>query len=249
MLSTLRNLCLTDGPQVTPLAEFNVLADSYAAARIYALTSADPSSTMPPPPLDPEGTSTLPPYPKHLSRPLNLTLFSLDITERHVLSRDVFDSKIPPLLSRGSPLAEWSRAFLGRMLEKMIWLHEGQDGSAGPILALHDPMCVWYVLTREDSRWTFASGRWGEDGEREDIRVETQGQWTKGMTLVDRRTRKTRSGHEQAPHDRGNRFGKSSGNRVRRVLESPGSEGFGAWMLDRILGSQESSSLNAIHSS
>lgn len=65
--------------QVTPVAEFNTYADSIAAARVYALTSALPESTMPPTPPAPPGKEHdhLKPYPKNLSKKLNVAMFPL----------------------------------------------------------------------------------------------------------------------------------------------------------------------------
>ena len=69
--------------QVTPVAEFNVHADSVAAARVFALTSKKPSSTMPPIPRRQEDyglddtSAVFGPYPSTLTKQLNLTLFSL----------------------------------------------------------------------------------------------------------------------------------------------------------------------------
>ena len=76
---------LNNRNQVTPVAEFNVHADSVAAARVFALTSKNPAMTLPHVPLrdpndqDAEGHSItkLRPYPSKLSKPLSLTLFSL----------------------------------------------------------------------------------------------------------------------------------------------------------------------------
>lgn len=80
--------------QITPVAEFNTFADSVAAARVYALSSPQPHSTMPPvppaPPGSPEGTTPPPylaPYPQKLSRRSKITLFPLDITNYHSLTR------------------------------------------------------------------------------------------------------------------------------------------------------------------
>jgi hypothetical protein len=53
-------------------AEFNVFADSVAAARVFALTSARPAGTMPPPHA---ARAILPDYPPLLERPLRLVLF------------------------------------------------------------------------------------------------------------------------------------------------------------------------------
>ena len=65
---------LNERNQMTPVAEFNTFADSYAAARVYALTSPTPKTTLPPiPPAPPgktEGTAPPPfldPYPENLS--------------------------------------------------------------------------------------------------------------------------------------------------------------------------------------
>ena len=212
---------------VTPVAEFNVFADAYAAARVYALTSPNPASTMPPPPSPREGSPVqLNPYPPNLSKQLKLTLMSLDITEHHALSRGLFRSIASPAASSGSPLAHWMVAFMGYMLDKMSRLNHGQEGDAAA-LALHDPMCIWYVLTQDHPGW---------EASVQDIRVETSGQWTKGMTVADRRSRKRRDSDGEVPHDRGNWLGRESGNRVRKMVGSPGVDLLGGYMLERILG-------------
>jgi inosine-uridine nucleoside N-ribohydrolase len=216
---------------VSPVAEFNVFADASAAARVYALTSLNPSSTMPPPPLDPTSTTTLPPYPPHLSRPLRLTLLSLDITENHVLSRAQFESHIAAPLKAGSPLAEWLSAFMTPMLNKMERLHIGHSGESAS-LALHDPLTIWYVLTREMSGWEPSPAK----PRFEDIRVETLGQWTKGMTMLDRRTRHRRNSDGPVPHDRDNWLGSRSGNQILRMQRSGFEETFGEEMMRVILG-------------
>jgi hypothetical protein len=66
--------------QVTPVAEFNTYADSIATARVYALTSPTPNSTIPPALPGSESLPHLAPYPAKLSRQLKLTVFPLDIT-------------------------------------------------------------------------------------------------------------------------------------------------------------------------
>lgn len=70
--------------QVTPTAEFNFHADSVAAARVFALTSKIPSSTMPQIPQRPDdkisasiSCAFLGPYPPSVSKQLDLTLFPL----------------------------------------------------------------------------------------------------------------------------------------------------------------------------
>ena len=59
---------------MTPGAEFNTYADSVAAARVFALTSPNPSTTLPP---ILHGKRNLPAYPKTLSKRLTLKLFPL----------------------------------------------------------------------------------------------------------------------------------------------------------------------------
>jgi len=58
---------------MTPGAEFNTYADSVAAARVYALTSPNPKTTMPPI----VGKKSLPAYPENLSKQLKVKMFPL----------------------------------------------------------------------------------------------------------------------------------------------------------------------------
>jgi len=62
---------------MTPGAEFNTYADSVAAARVYALTSPNPETTMPP---MVGGKAQLPAYPKGLSKKLRVKMFPLGKT-------------------------------------------------------------------------------------------------------------------------------------------------------------------------
>ncbi len=95
-------------------------------------------------------------------------------------------------------------------------------------LALHDPLCVWYCMAELDPKWKFIEG--------EDIRVETSGQWTRGMCVVDRRnrTRNPDSNDDDVPGDTDGWLHGGYGNRLRRCIQSPGHETFGGYMLKRI---------------
>jgi inosine-uridine nucleoside N-ribohydrolase len=166
---------------VTPNAEFNTFADAVATARVFALTSPNPFSTMPPESPLTSNIKTLGAYPKGLSRKLKLTLFPLDITSRHLLYRADLNTKLEPLKKAGSPLAEWTSAFMNKTFEKVESLTFKQTN---PGLELHDPLCIWYMLTRSAPNWMVAPKA------PEDIRVETGGQWTRGMHVIDRRMRK-----------------------------------------------------------
>lgn len=240
---------------ITPVAEFNTYADAVATARVLALTSPDPSSTMPPPPAK---QSTLKPYPAKLSKRLNLTLFPLDITTPHLLTKSMYNARVQPLIKAGSPLAEWTSVFLGKTFDKIDSLTNGQSD---PGLSLHDPLCVWYMLSRASPNWMTAPKG------PEDIRVETAGQWTRGMHVIDRRNRRKAgvdptqvkspgavdivnpmeslnavvSGGDDGegdtvPGDTMAWLSASKGNRVNRMVSSPGEEAFGKYLLERIFG-------------
>ncbi|KAG9957727.1 nucleoside hydrolase, partial [Aureobasidium melanogenum] len=216
---------------VTPVAEFNTYADSIATARVYALTSPTPNSTIPPSPPALPGSQSLPhlaPYPAKLSRQLKLTVFPLDITTPHKITRGQVKQTIQPLIEAGSPLAEWTAAFLNSTFDKVESLMEGISGdSVG--LELHDPLCIWYALTHDDAGWKIKKD--------EDIRIETTGQWTRGMTVVDRRGRKKRApddGEGEIPGDAGNWLSPNAGNRVGRCVQSPGFDIFAPYLLQRV---------------
>ncbi|KAJ5391674.1 Nucleoside hydrolase [Penicillium cosmopolitanum] len=209
---------------VTPVGEFNAYADAFAAARVYALTSPNPNSTLPP-----STTSQLPPYPAKLSKQLTLRLFPLDITLRHNISRGQFRTAVAPLLEKGSPLAEWVNAFMGHTFRTLERLHPGHVGDDAQ-LSLHDPVCVWYALTAEDSRWAPAPNS------PEDIRVETTGQWTRGMCVVDRRNRHRIEGEEESSSDHGLWLSARAGNRIYRMDQSPAESNFGQIIMDKLFG-------------
>lgn len=220
--------------QITPTAEFNTFADSIAAARVYALTSPKPQTTMPPAPPAPPGQAEgqypppfLAPYPEKLSRRLSVTLFPLDITNRHTLTRGVFNAAVKPQLASKSPLAEWSAAFMEATFKKVEEFHPDLKGDAVG-LQLHDPLCVWYCMADKDPKWKIVEG--------EDIRVETAGQWTRGMCVVDRRDRPRSDDDDehQVPGDTGKWLSGGTGNRLRRCLDSPSRDGFGGYLLQRI---------------
>ena len=130
------------------MADFNFYADAVAAARVFALPSPTPSSTLPPAPPPawtsstssdhpPNEESRLRDYPSSLSRTLDLTLFGLDVTTPHVIGRDDVTSGLQALVDHGSPLAQWVSIFLESTFRKIESLHHGPA-----LLSLHDPICI-----------------------------------------------------------------------------------------------------------
>ena len=123
---------------ITPLAEFNIFADSIAAARVFALTSPLPASTMPLRPLSPNHEIHDRPASSNpranRQDALNIVLFALDITEEHSLLRSAYLRHIDDLRLRGSPLAQWHAAFMESTFRKMEALHRGQDGASTSVV-------------------------------------------------------------------------------------------------------------------
>lgn len=218
---------------VTPVAEFNTFADAVATARVFALTSPTPSSTMPP---VPAAKRTLPPYPETpLSRRLNLSLFPLDITTPHQLRPSFFINGVKPTLDAGSPLAQWVNTFMGGIFRQIITMvgdHDEESGLEEEGLSLHDPLTIWYMLTSEQPEWKLAANA------PEDIRVETTGQWTHGMHVADRRGRVRADGkiREEILGDEQGWLSTKRGNRINRYVSSPGYDAFAPYLMERLFG-------------
>ncbi|KAL7911874.1 putative nucleoside hydrolase [Trichoderma velutinum] len=219
---------------VTPVAEFNTYADRVAAARLYALTSLVPASTMPP---ANENFANLPAYPAKLSRRLKLTLLPLDITTRHTISRSVVNERIKSFIDVGSPLALWVSHCINGAID-------GVAAMVGDIeigFSLHDVCTVWYAMTLNDPQWEIPDTP-------EDIRIETTGQWTKGIHIIDKRNRSTPgqavlagNGSElvdegdfvttkDGPGDPMGWLSHTGGNRLNRITSSPAGGVFDIWM-------------------
>ena len=223
--------------QMTPTAEFNTYADSMAAARVYALTSPKPQTTMPPAPTAPQGQKEgIPPppflssYPDNLSKRLNITLFPLNITEKHLLTRGEFEASLQPQLAAKSPLAEWVLAFMNATFDKVESLHPEVSGDFVGV-QLHDPLTIWYCMDADNPKWKIIEG--------EDLRVETAGQWTKGMFVTDKGNQKRKDDYDgsKTPGDTDGSLIGGTGNRLNRCVGSPGQDIFGQLLLSRVFGS------------
>ncbi|MCJ1271092.1 hypothetical protein MMC22_010991 [Lobaria immixta] len=220
------------GPgNITPLAEFNFYADPVAAARIFALTSHEPSSTMPLTPLGSLSPSTLPPYPPKeevgLER-LPVLLFTLDLAQQHSVRRGEFKAKVNPLMKNGSPLAEWTNAFMDPIFDKLDPQQEQNPSNVSCYMP--DPLCAWYAITTKSAlgKWVFS--------EYEDIRVETSGQWARGACCIDRRGWPKRDGLEESAVDEGRWLSSAAGNSIQRCIGTPGLGALAPFMLETIFG-------------
>lgn len=227
---------------ITPVAEFNTYADAIATARVFALTSAVPASTMP---IVPQSKANLPDYPERLSKRLSVTLFPLDITTPHLLNKGYFVDTIAPHLKEGGPLATWVNTIMGgvfRQIESIV----GTEQEPG--LSLHDPLTIWYMITHGNPAWKLAKNA------PEDIRIETSGQWTHGMHIADHRGRSRAPGAgsaigvaastqgaeavviDEIPGDDFGWLSAKRGNRINRFVDSPGFDKFAPDLMKRLFG-------------
>jgi inosine-uridine nucleoside N-ribohydrolase len=221
---------LREPGNMTPLAEFNFYADPLAAARVLALTSPTPTSTMPRP--DISGLAAYPSSSQLGSKRLKVVLFPLDTTHQHCTAKADYIKVTDPLVKAGSPLAEWlSHLFLAAVAKVASLNYETE-------LTLHDPLCVWYAL-REPQE----SELWSVD-QAQDIRVEVSGQWARGACIIDRRDRRKMDEVGFDEYNLADRVGDDGGwlshrrgNRVGVCVRTPGSKAFTNTFLSIIFGS------------
>ncbi|KAF4988781.1 hypothetical protein FGRMN_9575 [Fusarium graminum] len=191
---------------LSPVAEANAYNDAAAAARTYTLTSANLASTFPT-----TDFSKIPitPYPERLLKQLDVTIFPMDLTNSHCVTYESFIDTVKPLADAGSPLSTLAYNF-------MRGIHDNCDkdcitlkGTGEECITLHDPVPIWYTLNR--TSWNVSSPK--------DLRVESMGQWTKGMH-VEYAINMTEAAND--PLEPGTR----EGNRIRQAIESPGRKKF-----------------------
>jgi inosine-uridine nucleoside N-ribohydrolase len=116
-------------------------------------------------------------------------------------------------------------------MESLTHNHEGDHAG----LSLHDPLCIWYLLVKDHSEYSITLSK------SKDIRVETAGQWTRGMCVVDGRDRKELEEEdddvlEEIKSDHGGWLSRGRGNRIKVAVESGGMDVFGVKMLGQIFG-------------
>ena len=125
----------------------------------------------------------------------------------------------------------------------------GHSGSSTSV-ALHDPLCVWWVLDSAKREAQLASAHETEGRKRPwrlspptDIRIETMGQWSRGACVVDRRDRQRETESIEEAENLGERDGDSGawlsnrrGNRVHVAVDTPGKDVFVDTLLATIFG-------------
>uniref|UniRef100_A0A8H7K3N8 Inosine/uridine-preferring nucleoside hydrolase domain-containing protein n=1 Tax=Bionectria ochroleuca TaxID=29856 RepID=A0A8H7K3N8_BIOOC len=125
-----------------------------------------------------------------------------------------FDERSQPLAESGSPLAQWMAHFMARTFEK-INSFKPPGSTSEPALQLHDPMVLWYILTSENKGWK----RSARD--------------KRGMAnLLDHDDDELTV--DEVPGDTDCWFTPGKGNRVTRMLQSPGETLFAHVLLDAI---------------
>jgi inosine-uridine nucleoside N-ribohydrolase len=195
----------------TPFAEFNIFADPEAAALVFSLTNI-PNVAQPTfPGFDHSALA-------RLERPVKVTLLPLDITRKHPIYEREWQQGCT-----GSELAEWVNLFTSNSFR--VLNHRDTE----KCIVIHDALCIWYVLHSDDG---------DSDVEKFevktlDVRIETQGEWTRGMCCVDQRRflpstpEKAKEGLISKWVDPGSWRQEGQGNRVRVLTTTPGQK---AWV-------------------
>ncbi|KAK9454850.1 Inosine/uridine-preferring nucleoside hydrolase domain-containing protein [Dipodascopsis uninucleata] len=223
--------------------EFNFYADVDAAAVVCSTTSRTPASTLPP------GcalAATV--FERPGVRPVEMVLFPLDITMRHRLRRTWFDEYCEHWLNQAgnesSPLVQWTKHWVDVTFDTFDRIvaensnkqrspnSDQEDGTTGSYMELHDPLAFYYAILDENERSSLFTVQ-----KYVDMRIETVGQWTWGMCVIDRRHAPKRGPQEPAaPRDIGDWLSTETGNRVSIATGGPGSQNFSRMLLDSVFG-------------
>lgn len=206
---------------VTPFAEFNIFSDYEAAKQVFDLTGRQHEANK--------------------RKQFKFTLVPLDVTEKECLyHKDFLDmlERKPP-----SPLVEWTGVWMSKTFETFhriagYDLKTEEEKEKDPLcIHMHDPLAVWYAISAFSDKSSEAySENWKIDTDL-DIRVETKGEHTLGMTVADYRGRPKRK--EATHNDFGHWLSLDYGNRINVVVESPFTSepgGFGRKVLHAIYG-------------
>ncbi|CAI6099647.1 unnamed protein product [Clonostachys chloroleuca] len=127
-----------------------------------------------------------------------VALVPLDQTNYHTFSLETLKEFTDPLIASGSPLARLLNDIFSRSFDK-IASHSGKA-----LAQCHDPVTIYALLHPELMSW-----------ESLDVRVETNGIWTRGQTLIDTRNYpRWKPGEKGIVRDNGNWLHGDTGNQV-----------------------------------
>ncbi|UKZ80784.1 hypothetical protein TrVFT333_008549 [Trichoderma virens FT-333] len=195
---------------VTPTAEFNTYADPLAAALVYALTSPNPASTLPP---IPSHVTHIKPYPAKLSRQLTVTLCPLDITNLHYINKNYFQEAVKPLVDAGSPSLDGLPTSSTEPLTRLTPWRE-MAGSQNWRCTIPSPFGSYILDKRVRSKPGEAAVDLSADPEADPHLV----------TL------------DEVPGDTMGWLSVRKGNRIRRVIKTPGESIFKEIWMQRVFG-------------
>lgn len=152
---------------------------------------------------------------------IHVALVPLDVTTYQTLTDKTFNEYVKPLLEQKRPLAAFLSDVLSRSFEK-ITRYSGK-----PQVGCHDPLTIYSLLHPESMVW-----------ETLDVRVETDGKWTRGQTVMDNRgVAKWKPGEKGVIRDCGDWLHGDSGTAIDVLVSSGGEpDGFGLKLLDGIFG-------------
>ena len=151
---------------------------------------------------------------------MDVALVPLDVTSNHTLTQVTWRKFSSDLVSKGSPLALFLDSVLSKTFEKMV------DLIGRAIFGCHDPLTIYALLEAKAMEW--------ETGL--DIRVETDGIWTRGETVFDTRgVVKLTPGQKAIIRDNGGWFSGDLKNSIS-ILKNSHADGdtFGLKLLEGI---------------